>query len=707
MSASRYLYVDCASARASDRNRGSKRSPLRTVNAAAQLARPGDTVIIRPGVYRERVCPARGGTARAPITYVAETPGTVFIRGSDVVRLPWEPVKATPRVWQAAVDRKKLFGPHRYNGNVDAGLYGDCDFFVRNFHREKIVRPFTPERRDVGPAESSFDVGGVLKGPRVSPDDFLPTTLGQFFIDGSPLAEATSYGELHAVPGTWLVGADGDTVLVHLADDVPPGRRLVEVGVRHTVFSPLVRGLGHIHVRNLVIEHGCNHYPTWGPTAFAQAGILSTRSGHHWVIEGCTVRYAKSVGIDCGSEGIQEKREYPGTLGLNPDKPTEVVFDFAGWHVLRDNDISDNGHCGLCGIGHTGTRVIGNRIERNNRDAHPSPYWEFAGIKFHHFFDGLIEGNLIRDNDCHGIWIDNQWRGSRITRNTIVNNLWSGINVELGRGPVLIDTNVIAHTRQGEGIYGHDCADVTIAHNLLYANAGFGVWFAYATPRVPPDTGCWDIRTLNNLILGNRTGAIGYSLPWTCAGRNVSDGNLFMGAGVACDEGSGARATLFQINNLSHCAQYKGYNHQDEPLTPAWVAEQLKAALDKAGVPETDRPNLREWTDHFLVNLNTWRAALGNDLHSAQMVKINRDTFGSQIGRWHCKIDEALNEVQCAAVEGVSRDWYGRPMGRHPKPGPFQDLAVGQQNRLLVPAVIPPRPPSAPRRQLAKRRARS
>ncbi len=351
--------------------------------------------------------------------------------------------------------------------------------------------------------------------------------------------------------------------------------------------------------------------------------------------------------------------------------------------------------------------MTGNVIERNNRDAHPSPYWEFAGIKFHHFFDGLIEGNLIRDNDCHGIWIDNQWRGSRITRNVLVNNLWSGINVELGRGPVLIDTNIIAHTRQGEGIYGHDIADVTLAHNLLYANAGFGVWFAYATPRVPPDTGCWDVRTLNNLILGNRAGAIGYSLPWTCAGRNTSDGNLFMGSGVACDEGSGARPALFQINNLSHCAQYKGYNHRDEALTPEWVAGELKAALDQAGVPEADRPNLREWTDHFLLNLANWRAATGNDRHSAQMVKINRDTFCPQLMRWHCRIDETLAQVRCAPVPGVDRDWRGQPLPAKPLPGPFQDLAVGQQARLFWPLPVPVAAPARRPRREARVRSRA
>ena len=703
MSRPRTLVVDQKHPRASDRNSGTSRAPLQTVNAAAQAAQPGDTVLIRPGIYRERVSPARSGTVERPIVYQAESRGSVALRGSDVVRLPWQPVTGHANLWQARVNRKRLFGPHRYAGFVDEATFGDCDFFLRNFNRGKIVRPFTPERKDAGPDEGSFDVGGVLKGSRVLPDDLIPTTLGQLFLDGVPLTEATSLRELHETAGTWLVAPDAESIFAHLPAGASPLKASVELGTRHTVFSPLTRGLGHIHVRDLIIEHGCNHYPSWGKTAWAQQGLLSTRSGHHWLIEGCTVRWAKSVGIDCGSEGIQEIIENRGALGAGRSSPTDVVFDFAGWHIIRNNVIADNGHCGLCGIGHTRTRVLGNIVERNNRDAHPSPYWEFAGIKFHHFFDGLIEGNLIRDNDCHGIWIDNQWRGSRITRNVLVNNLWSGINVELGRGPVLIDTNIIAHTRQGEGIYGHDIADVTLAHNLVYANAGYGVWFAYATPRVPPETGCWDVRTVNNLILGNRSGAIGYSLPWKCAGRNTSDGNLFMGAGVACDEGSGARATLFQINNLSHCAQYKGYNHQDEPLTPEWVAGELKTALDQAGVPESDRPNLREWTDHFLLNLANWRAATGNDRHSAQMLKINRDTFCPQILRWHCRIDETLNQVRCSRVEGVDKDWRGLPMPAKPLPGPFQDLAVGQQMRLFWPLPLVPRKRGTVRRKRALR----
>ena len=43
---------------------GTKTSPYRTINKAAQEARPGDTVVVQKGVYRECVRPARGEPAR-------------------------------------------------------------------------------------------------------------------------------------------------------------------------------------------------------------------------------------------------------------------------------------------------------------------------------------------------------------------------------------------------------------------------------------------------------------------------------------------------------------------------------------------------------------------------------------------------------------------------------------------------------------------
>jgi len=38
-----------------DSNPGTKRAPLRTIQRAAELAQPGDTVTVHAGIYRERV----------------------------------------------------------------------------------------------------------------------------------------------------------------------------------------------------------------------------------------------------------------------------------------------------------------------------------------------------------------------------------------------------------------------------------------------------------------------------------------------------------------------------------------------------------------------------------------------------------------------------------------------------------------------------
>ena len=60
--------------------------PYRTIQSAADVARPGDVVLIDPGVYREWVKPANAGTEDAPITYRAREKGKTVITGANVVK---------------------------------------------------------------------------------------------------------------------------------------------------------------------------------------------------------------------------------------------------------------------------------------------------------------------------------------------------------------------------------------------------------------------------------------------------------------------------------------------------------------------------------------------------------------------------------------------------------------------------------------------
>ena len=53
---------------------GSKCRPFRSISQAAQLAKPGDEVLVYPGVYREQVSPKFGGTEENRIGYPSLEP---------------------------------------------------------------------------------------------------------------------------------------------------------------------------------------------------------------------------------------------------------------------------------------------------------------------------------------------------------------------------------------------------------------------------------------------------------------------------------------------------------------------------------------------------------------------------------------------------------------------------------------------------------
>ena len=68
-----------------DADAGTLASPLRTIQKAASIAQPGDTVSIRAGTYRETVTPAHSGTAGAPITFVPYNSEKVTVSGADPI----------------------------------------------------------------------------------------------------------------------------------------------------------------------------------------------------------------------------------------------------------------------------------------------------------------------------------------------------------------------------------------------------------------------------------------------------------------------------------------------------------------------------------------------------------------------------------------------------------------------------------------------
>src|SRR5664280_349940 len=68
---------------ASDGGDGTRDRPWRTLSRAAEKVGPGDTVVVRDGIYREQVTVKASGTALAPIQFAAAPGAHVVLTGAD------------------------------------------------------------------------------------------------------------------------------------------------------------------------------------------------------------------------------------------------------------------------------------------------------------------------------------------------------------------------------------------------------------------------------------------------------------------------------------------------------------------------------------------------------------------------------------------------------------------------------------------------
>ena len=118
------IYVSASAYRDGD---GTQARPFKHINDAAKVARPGDEVLVAPGVYREYVDPQNAGTEDARITYRSTEPLGAVITGAEVIK-SWQPYEGN--VWVARV-ANTLFGD--YNPYTTY-VYGDWYFAGKSKH---------------------------------------------------------------------------------------------------------------------------------------------------------------------------------------------------------------------------------------------------------------------------------------------------------------------------------------------------------------------------------------------------------------------------------------------------------------------------------------------------------------------------------------------------------------------------------------------
>lgn len=634
--AQRVYWVDQAHSKAADSNPGTEKKPYLTIGQAAKMAGPGDTVRVKAGIYRERVAPAKGGEAGKPVVYQAAKGEQVILRGSDIWEGKWEAMPEYPRVFRSPLLLSKL----------------------------KAYNPF-------------FEPLARMKGSRQA--------LAQVFVDGQLLPQADSLQDLLTTSGSWMLSYDSTHVLVHFPS-VPrtthPSHSVVEYSVRGKVFAPHQRGLGYITVEGFIIEHCANQFPSgfYNENGHPQAGALSTRSGHHWVIRYNTIRLARSLAIDCGYEG---ERDLEGNQPYPP-------LDRIGYHLIEHNWLTDNGAGGIAGANQHQTIIRYNTIERSNTLGHTAP--ETGGIKVHFFYNGLIEGNILRDNHCAGIWLDNQWYRTRVTRNVVLGSSGSGIFVEMGEGPCLVDNNIVAFTKMGDGIYMHDASGVTVAHNFLFANDHFGLYTRIVTDRKAGNAqeewvlvACRDLTIKNNIFMDNYRGHMSFPLEdGDRIARNTSDYNLLINGAMWHWEGLAWHRFNLQAGGA------KGEKVW-EYIQQKHLAQGQSMAVDKS-----------TWQQNPLLSLKQWQVATGNDQHSfvpsvavgeVENGAIEKGAFALSVFELRMLVNNpTIFQVgTCPPLPEVAWDFYGHHLPKGAVlPGPFQHFDPGINWKLLYPSVRQP-----------------
>jgi len=449
------IFVDKKAALGGD---GSKERPFAAIQSAADIAMPGDEVLVSPGVYREYVSPLHAGTEEKRISYISAEPLGTVITGAEEIK-GWKPFHGD--VWTASVDNS-VFGD--YNPYTTF-VYGDWYFAGRTKHTGAVYR------------------------------------------DGKMLYEAASVEECEAgelSPFSWEPEAsrlkwyaqqrDGKTVFyVNLRGKDPNGENM-EINVREQCFVPEKTGIGYITVRGFVITKAATN---WAPPAAYQNCMVGPHWSKGWIIEDCEISNSKCSGIGLGKYLDPENNHY--FTYKHVKSPTQMERDavcrgqYHGWlkekvggHIVRRNNIHHCEQGGIIGrMGCVFSIIEDNHIHHINNMMELGGA-EIAGIKLHAAIDVIMRRNRIH-HCTMGIWTDWEAQGTRITGNLLYENqkpefakqlrggmMSQDIFVEVSHGPTLIDNNILL----SDVSLRMATQGVAMVHNLIcgsFTSVGEGV----------------------------------------------------------------------------------------------------------------------------------------------------------------------------------------------------------------------------------------
>jgi len=385
----------------SDSASGTATAPWKTIQHGADSLTPGDTLLLRAGIYREKVELRRGGAANAPITFSAVPGARVVISGANRLR-----------DWKKSVEADPIY-EHDWPYRFPIGGPND------------LTHPGDLEHRLTGRAEQ------VIHGGRL-------------------MRQVLARGQL--APGTFYADLDGKKLFVWLRGSDDPNNTEMEASV-HSTWLTASPSVSFVTIRGITFRHAANH---------AQRGAFAIGAGATgWRVEDCVFERANGPGasltgrrhlflrcqfrdngqlgfgtsrcddtriVACGIYRNNAKGYSTGweAGGLKVTMSRRFVFDRCRavdnrgvgiWFDIgneqcevKDCYIADNDEAGIFYEISYGLHAHDNLIVNNaNNGESPGGAWGSAGITLSSSEDCVIERNTLVSNRC-GIALREQER---------------------------------------------------------------------------------------------------------------------------------------------------------------------------------------------------------------------------------------------------------------------------------------------------------
>ena len=324
---------------------------------------------------------------------------------------------------------------------------------------------------------------------------------------------------------------------IYVGDD-PNGHKLEAAATEYAFMgSPDGSGTGVV-IDGLTVEKYAN------AAQYGAIGRSNTQRG--WVIRNATVRWNHGAGIRIGAIQVLGGRvHHNGQIGM--------VGGFDNTTLIRDVEVD------------------------HNNTAKFAADWEGGGIKFGggYFTGAQVIRTNIHDNDGIGLWADGYCDQFVWDSNTVVNNTWDGIKVEISYGGKVrwntVTGNGYANPNSDEGdgimVYSSGGSGLEIAYNTLSGNKHAIMLFAAdrgtgpAGPLVTKNVSVHD----NTVTLSGsqRTGAVRYS---GSTGLWTTDNNHFEGNTYRLQSASAA-PFAWATNALLTDAQWRAAGNDE---TGSW-----------------------------------------------------------------------------------------------------------------------------------------